>query len=335
MNNVPPLALACLVASLAACGAPRPAVAPTSGAAPSLPDAQRSPPAAPTFVFRSGFWVHVHQSLHYAATARRPTARRPTTWSAPTAPAWLAAVDFYRQRFGDDGGMGVLFNDELVGLNPRLSDLDADASPGDIDPELARHLARAGEVLRARWPEDDRNNTRWIDGLAPLLDAHGDVFRDELVAIYGVPWPAGPIRVDVACFAGPVGAYTIESPLHITISSCDPNYAGEAALEMIFHEASHALVGPLTQKIVAAAARLGSEAPPHLWHAVIFYTAGELARRRLGPSYVPYAARNGLWGGPMGDVEPLERAWQPYLDGEANLDEATHALVEAAASAEE
>jgi len=63
----------------------------------------------------------------------------------------------------------------------------------------------------------------------------------EIAAAYQTPWPATPIRVDVAAFAGPDGAYTTIEPTHITISSTDKGYQGDAALEMLYHESSHSL----------------------------------------------------------------------------------------------
>lgn len=64
-----------------------------------------------------------------------------------------------------------------------------------------------------------------------------------------------------------------------------------------------------------------------LWHAVIFYTTGELVRREL-PGYVPYAFKNGLWkrAWPM-YLGPLERDWQPYLDGKSSFHAVIAALV--------
>jgi hypothetical protein len=315
---------------LTACGAaPAPAVAPPpSTSTVAATTARTTEDAKPAlFAFHSGGWTNLHHRLHHQATARRPPPA-----AAPPSPeheSWQAAVGYYRERFGKTGGFGVVFDEELIAVHRRLTMLDFDDQPTMLTGEHRRHLVAVKELDRDGWPEQDAMNRAWIAALEPRLAEHGEAYVAALTALYGVAWPPRPIRVDVSCRAGPVGAYTVDDPVHITISSCDPAYAGDGALEMIFHEASHALVGPIEDKIDAAAAALDQQAPRSLWHAVLFYTAGELTRRQLGRDYVPYAQRRALWGGPMGSRAPLEAEWQPYLDGERGLDAAITALVAA------
>jgi hypothetical protein len=297
-----------------------------AGAAPSV----QAPPArpAPLFELHSGLWLNVHQRLHHAATGRRPP---PASAPAqPTARAWIAAVDFYKKRFGERGGMGLFFDAELVAMNRTLSGLGSSPLPTGLPPELAAPLGAAVEIVRPEWPEHDRANRAWIGALEPALEEHGEALRSALSAAYQAPWPPSPIRVDVSSLAGPFGAYTVLGPVHITISSADPAYAGDAALEMIFHEASHALIDPIEKKLEQAAAKRGRKAPDQLWHAVLFYCTGEIVKRRLGPGYVPYATKNGLWSrGPwVGFEAALRRSFQGYLDGAVDLDAAVAALID-------
>jgi len=155
---------------------------------------------------------------------------------------------------------------------------------------------------------------------------------------YRVEWPAAPIIVDAAAEAGPFGGYTIDGPdgsaAHTIIEASNPEYQGDMAFEMLFHEASHAraIGGRIIAAINAEAARQHVTAPRDLWHTVIFYTAGELARRELGKTgdaqYQAYAYRYGVYTRgwqPLRDA--LERDWQPYLDGRLGFDEALTALV--------
>ncbi|APR82632.1 Hypothetical protein A7982_07981 [Minicystis rosea] len=98
---------------------------------------------------------------------------------------------------------------------------------------------------------------------------------------------------------------------------------------MLFHEASHALIDPIEKKLDAEAAKRGKKAPRDLWHAVVFYTTGDIVGRRLGPSYVPHATRTGVWARGWTDFEAaLKRAWQPYLDGRVGQDAAVAALLD-------
>lgn len=269
----------------------------------------------------SGSWLNLHLRLHYAATGRRPAPSDAPP--PPEGPEWTAAVEYYRARFGERGGMGLIFDDELIALSRHLAALGSATELSGVDDALAEHLRAVAK--RVDWPTEDARNRAWMKSLEPLLREHGRALRAELTAVYGVPWPEQPIRVDVSCFGGPVGAYTVDEPPHIIISSCHPGYRGEAALEMIFHEASHVLIGPVEQKLEASAKRLERPLPENLWHAVLFYTAGTCVQRRF-PNYVPYATRNDLEM--VRSVEPaLRQSWQPYLDGKVSLDDAIDALV--------
>jgi hypothetical protein len=79
----------------------------------------------------------------------------------------------------------------------------------------------------------------------------------------------------------------------------DPTNQGSAALESVFHETSHDMMGKVRDSITDAEADLNahrSGAAFHsraIWHAVLFYTAGELVAEQI-PGYTPYSDKNGL-----------------------------------------
>ena len=242
-------------------------------------------------------------------------------------PGWAAALAHYESAFDHDHPLALLFDPELVRLNRQLSRL-GDGPLRGIDPALAGHLQRAAAAYEA-WPEDAAENRAWIEKLQPALARHGEALAASLEKAYGARFPA-PIAVDVSSYAGPVGAYTVLDPPHITITSHLSEYQGDAALEMVFHEASHALVGPLREKLAAECARQGVAEPPQLWHSLLFYTTGEVVRRRLGGGYVPYADRNGLWTRSFSaDERPIKDHWPAYLDGAIDIDTALARVVAA------
>lgn len=280
----------------------------------------------PIFEFHSSFWLNLHLRLHYAATGRRPPPA--AALQQPDAPEWARAVDFYKVRFGEKGGMGLMFDDDLVSIERRLSALDAAPLSG-LDPALTAQLDAVASLARRDWPEQERLNRAWISAVEPALRRHGKALIAALSAAYHAPWPQAPILVDVSGFAGPFGAFTVLDPVHITISSTNPAYSGDASLEMIFHEASHALIAPIANKLEAKAVRRGRKVPEDLWHALIFYTTGEIVKRELGSGYVPYATKNGVWSRGWSKMETaIRRDWQPYLDGKMDLDRALSALMD-------
>ena len=129
-------------------------------------------------------------------------------------------------------------------------------------------------------------------------------------------------------YANWAGAYTTTNDTLITLSSVDPANQGDAALEILFHEASHALIGSL-QEALSNQCKLQAVTlkPPTLWHAILFYTTGALVREQL-PGYTPVADSIGLWARawPM-YIAPLKADWQPYLDGKISFDSAVTGLI--------
>jgi len=104
---------------------------------------------------------------------------------------------------------------------------------------------------------------------------------------------------------------------------------------MVFHEASHglALLGALIEPMNRMAAEQKVTPPPQLWHAVLFYTAGEMTTRELkarGIDYMPYA--NAAFYDNMcgaGCLAKMRDHWTPHLDGKRSIPDALSALVAA------
>jgi hypothetical protein len=287
-----------------------------------------SRPRPARFELHSGFWVNLHQRL-YAEAAPPGRGGPPEVFTDD--PAWSGAVAYYRGAFPVNDRLSLLFHEPLRALNIRLSSLAdaADLRGSGLAPELSAPLeAAAGVYRKEQWAKDDASNRRWITGIEPQLARHGDALASELSAVYRTPWPKEPIRVDVSVMAGPVGAYTVVDPTHVTISSGRTTFQGEAALEMIFHEASHALIKPIEDGIERACEAAHKPAPPTLWHALLFFTTGEIVKRRLGGSYVPYADANGLYDRDWKPYrEIFERVWRPYLAGQIEQEPAIRAIV--------
>jgi hypothetical protein len=124
----------------------------------------------------------------------------------------------------------------------------------------------------------------------------------------------------------------------LLVSSLEPSNSGLAALEVVFHEASHTVFGPRTggrlwTELDAAAKADGAALPTDFWHALLFYTTGGAVKKRLaeqGTPYEQYLYTEGLleraW---LGYREPLERFWQPYVDGRVPMVDAVKQIVDA------
>ena len=309
----------------------------------------------PVFELHSGFWMNLHHTLYLQARQRRDK-QGGTSKVVPASRlsdseqrAWDAAVAYYVANYS---GKDLLFSTEMILLKNQLGDFeDCDELSGaskktcdaGLPPKITQVLDSAAPIYRAHWwPEHDRANRRWIAGVAPLVRNRGLELAHRLAEIYQTAWPAEKIRVDVSSYANWAGAYTTLDPLRVTISSTDLRNQGNAALEVLFHEASHGIAESVQAAIARECRQRDKPIPRDLWHALIFYTTGELIRPVInspaagasgdapGTEYTPYAVREGLYTrGWDAYLKLLTRFWQPYLDGRSTFDDAIARMVSA------
>jgi hypothetical protein len=270
-------------------------------------------PAQRLFDFRSDFWINLHHFLYQEALANPPGDSGSAEWNS--------AVAYYRREFSK---RDLLQDDGMVRIHNDLPDLTA------LPPDLAAELRLAAPVYRARWwTAQNEANLAWIHAVEPLIARYGDGLKTDLERIYQTPWPPSPIRTDVCSYASWAGAYTTLHPPHITVSSAKPENSGPAALEVLFHEASHALALKVSEALSSeAASQRKLFRRRAFWHAIVFYTAGELVQRRID-GYTPYAVNYSLYDRAWpGALPVLEKDWKPYIDGQIDLPTAVRRLVE-------
>jgi hypothetical protein len=296
-----------------------------------------------TFEFHSGFWLNLHHTLYQQARLRagRPTRNLAGT-EAPLAleglaedqqKAWQDAVGYYAESFAT---RDLMLDRALVNIKNRLADLEQapNLQLSGLRAPLIAALEKAAPVYRARWwGEHDRANRGWLESLRPLVDRMGKDLATRLALVYQAGWPAERIWVDVTQYAWLYGAYTTDEPLHITIASSDPRNRGDAAFEILFHEASHGLTRAVEEAIARECRTRGKPIPRNLWHALLLYTTREMVRRTIDardsrPAY--RTDREGLdQRGWQRYQEVLERHWKPYLDGRIEFDAAISRIVTA------
>jgi len=321
---------------------------------------QEESPVAPlpVFEFHSGFWLNLHHTLYRIARSQRSASSSANSPAANAgisnlSPAeqrvWSAALSYYSRTYADHD---ITVSLEMILIKNQLGDFETcedlaglkkKSCDAGLPTKLTEALDSAAPVYRAHlWQEHDRANRRWISAVAPLVRRNGLDLAHRLAEIYQTNWPKDRIRVDVTSYASSTGAYTTVDPIRVTISNSDPRNQGPEALEVLFHEASHGIAGSVEDAIFRECRQREKPIPRDLWHALLFYTTGEVIRPvalsagtgNSGPSsssgYVPYAVREGLYKrGWENYLRILTQYWQPYLDGTVSFDDAVAHMVSA------
>jgi hypothetical protein len=331
--------------------------------APSL--AQDESPAIPlpVFEFHSGFWLNLHHTLYRQARLQRSstaganavaTTSGMNNLSSADQRAWSSALAYYVKTYADKD---LTVSLEMILIKNQLGDFETcqDLSglkkktcDAGLPAQLTQTLESAAAVYRAHlWAEHDRANRHWIAAVAPLIRRNGLDLSHRLAEIYQTPWPRERIRVDVVSFASSTGAYTTLDPLRVT----DARNQGAEALEVLFHEASHGIADTVQNAIFRECRQRDKPIPRDLWHALLFYTTGEVIRPLASGNpdsgaagstssasaspgtsygYVPYAVREGLYKrGWENYLRVLTQYWQPYLDGRVEFSDAIAHMVSA------
>lgn len=289
------------------------------------------------FAFHSNFWLNLHHFLYVTARARAGLdATRPAVVSALADTAgfgarplsdkndWRAAVAYYDSTLAR---RDVLFDSDMVAINNRLARLDSAPTVrrSGLDPSLVAILERAAPVYRrVWWSRHDRANHKWEARMRQLLTLYGESLAAKESRVFKEPWSTTPLRVDVTAYANWAGAYTTNSPSHITVSSENPGNQDDQGLEILFHEVLHTMDDKLLTALSAAFRARGKMLPRDPTHVFIFYTAGALTQRAV-PGHIPYAEKNGLWARVSEFTRAfpvLQRCWQPYLNGGITFEEA-------------
>lgn len=302
--------------------------------------AQKPVQGPPLFEFHNGFWINLHHFIYNQTLLLHPgkgaSMRRLinkdtvelNSLDETTRQQWLTAIDYYAKNVVS---RDLLFDIGLVKIKNILEDEENESVLSGPALPAALETALNGVAQNYRtvfWEQQKRNNQQWINLIQLLVQKYGDTLTRELQRLYLSKWPDETIRVDVTNYASWSGAYTSLYPNRITISSTDARNQASAALEIIFHEASHIMIDSISNRIEEICRRDNKSLPNSaLWHAILFYTTGEVIKWHF-PQYMPYGYENGLWtrAWPM-YIDFLKKDWQPYLMREVPYDSAIEKLV--------
>lgn len=235
---------------------------------------------------------------------------------------WNLAVDYYSKVISAeswDSRQQYLLRLDLAGLRSRESESGQDFL--NI-AEGFRSAARPA-FLACRWKQQDQANRRWIDEVAALLHDYEKTIAARLSELYQQSWIESPVVIDVVetvSWSGANSTFPGPGQAHVLISQSGSS--GFAALETVFHEASHGFMlpgRPIPTAFVNAAKELGLKQPTGLWHVVLFHTTGQAVRETLANNgidgYTPLIEEIYTRSDWVRYRAGIEHFWQPYLNG--------------------
>ncbi len=298
----------------------------------SIAAAQTPPIKVGRYTLQSNPWVNLHQRLMYEA---RFKSKPPQALAGESLTKWNAGVEAYKKFLGN---RNPIEDAELIRLDLQLSKHQAATPPSSIPAAAAQTLAEMMTVYKtALWKEDDSINQFCISFVQPLIASAAEELIAEHEKVYGMPFPR-QILVDMSALGWQFGAYTVGPPdsAHVIFQCADnPANQGYMALESLLHEPSHVIVGDISGAIGADITKISKELrikPRYnLWHAILFYTSGELTRRALVKrgvmNYIRMIDAGMYERGFQGFKQPLETHWQAYLDGKITRETAVREIL--------
>jgi len=275
--------------------------------------------------------MNLHHALHAAARGGRLQNITVFTLSPAEQKLWDSAVEVYRRGYARKD---LLFDRDMEQIKIAIGEANGDLNSARIPEDLRKALEQAAPIYREHaWAMADAANRAWIAAETRNVMQLAPTETPKLSSLFGTPWLTSLVRVDAVRVANAQGAYTSLSPSWIVISTGDPNNQSWGGTEILFHEASHLLVRPLSSAIDKAANEASVNVPDDLWHVVLFYITGEVTRQcllREGEMYKPILYKTGLFDRAWPTLrKPIETVLPAYIDGVISLDEGAKRLVSA------
>lgn len=185
------------------------------------------------------------------------------------------------------------------------------------------------------WKELEAENKKWMVKNKEQLTNEEVKVVSELERIYQTKLPEGKkIVVDLSCYATWAGAYSYNDGFpHTVFASSHGSNNGDLATEVIFHETSHFLIDKTAEKIKKLSKGKDIRKTINLWHNIIFYTTGYVMDKQwakegklLFPYYVQMKFEEKFPDFKI-TVEACKQYWDPYINGQSDLDTAMAAIV--------
>jgi len=243
--------------------------------------------------FNSNQAINFHHLLFDMARTHKPLAEYqwPSGLSTEEVALLRRLTSFYQQHFVSLGRSAMRAALPLQHMTKALTTYSVgNALTLPIQSLQADFVRGLSLYQKHLWPQHDRQNKLWVVKLINLLKTYGSPIQTRLEQQLESPLFTGVTHpVDVVFYPGHKnGAFTQDWPYSM-LNSSQSSYQGLAALEMFFHEISHASAADkLFELIQTKFAQQGLQAFQDIWHPILFNLVGQTTKAALAQNKVKY-----------------------------------------------
>lgn len=263
--------------------------------------------------------------------------------------AWSPVLDRMRDAADDlPGGPGLRLMDGIIAEHRSTSELSQtiERMPEERMPETGAGVVPLRAILRSIADALQTAESLYAEGIGPTQRAIVEEARRNridavlrpkerdclsfLLSGLEIPDPSFSIPVFLVAGAPEPGSLTSRSRLlkAVCFVSVVP-YPGSSLLEVILHEATHALevaAGPDTDSVLdrlrrelqARGVRSSDPLFRDVPHTLMFVHSGEAVRRLLDPAHVHYGDSHGYYAKLPTVAQVVRRNWMDHLNGQTS-----------------
>lgn len=292
------------------------------------------------FEFYNNFWINLHFYLYETAstTYKKSLDKQvdKTIWqklSQKEKDVFQKTISYYKNNIN----LKNHFDQNHIAFRKWIIDYDQ----YDVLPESSFELSFIQTLNEFKviynthfWKTHRQTNLNKLKENLSLIKNTESVIIPQIAELAQAEWQNTKIRIDLSTKSPGGGAFTLgRTPSSIVLSTVI-NYKEIEGdwVETLFHEASHTIIkrkkGAIAESIKRTSEKLNRKPPKNLWHAILFYTAGNISQKSFSAynikNYTLYMKREKVF---TFYQDAITRYFTPYIEKKIDLDAAIENVI--------
>ncbi len=297
------------------------------------------------FEFYSNFWFNLHHFVYQEALYQKVGTKtilskeESKLLSSGQKSIFESVVEYYKVNLLDED---LRMSDFMTDFKHWVTDTQTGFAFKEVPDQfqaLCKELKKISSIYQDLfWNNHQKYNNQTLNENINLIKTIEKSVVEKLSNQTRERWQRKKIRVDITAYAKATPRnlrdrpYTTTYPTHIVMNSKTADGTPGNWLELLFHEASHHLIGSSTGfvggTIQDVARSLQTQSPRSLWHAYLFYFSGFYVKEAIEQkginNYELYMKRNQVFAR---YIPHLEKFLPLYLKGEKSLADVTRDII--------